>query len=373
MEPPAPPATLASRPVPVALPVRRIGAALAGSSQAGTGASEASMPTEGPLVDRYGRVHDDLRVSVTDRCNLRCVYCMPEAGVPFRPREEILSFEEITRVAGVARTLGVRSLRITGGEPLVRRGIVELVRQLASLDFDDLSMTTNGTGLAPVARALARAGLSRVNISCDSLRPRRFAQLRRRGELATVLAAMDAAEAAGLVPLKINVVVMAGVNDDEILDFAELARRTGRVVRFIEYMPLDAEGRWRRDLVVPSDRILEDIHARWPLEPAGHPDDAAPADRYRFRDGVGEIGVVASVTRPFCGTCNRLRLTADGAVRNCLFSDDEIQLRPLLRGGADDEHLAVALRRSVWGKRPGHGINDTGFLRPQRSMSMIGG
>ena len=291
-----------------------------------------------------------------------------------QPRAEILTFEEIARVAGVARSLGVRSLRLTGGEPLVRRGVVELVRQLATVGVEDVSLTTNGTVLAPIASELARAGLDRVNISCDSLRAERFAQIRRRGDLATVLAAMDAAEAAGLLPLKVNVVLISGVNDDEVLDFAEFARRYRRTVRFIEFMPLDAVGGWRRDQVVPSEDVLARINDRWPIE-AITPTygDPAPGDRYQFCDGAGEVGVVASVTRPFCGTCNRLRLTADGAVRNCLFSDDEVSVRAVLRSGGGDEDIAMVLRRSVWGKLPGHGINEPGFLRPSRSMSMIGG
>ncbi len=337
-------------------------------------APPSDVPVEGPLVDRYGRVHSDLRISVTDRCNFRCVYCMPEEGVAFLPRQDILSFEEFARVATVDRSLGVRSVRLTGGEPLVRRGVVELVRQLAGIGFDDLALTTNGTTLVSMARPLAAPGLKRVNISCDSLRPERFRRIRRRGELEDVLRAMAAADEAGLAPLKVNVVVMSGVNDDEILDFASFARRHGRVVRFIEYMPLDAEGNWERAQVVSSDEILARIDAMWPLEPLeASGDDPAPATRYRFRDGAGEIGVVASVTRPFCGSCNRLRLTADGAIRNCLFSDDEISLRSLLRSGAGDEDIAMALRASVWGKLPGHGINEPGFLRPVRSMSMIGG
>jgi cyclic pyranopterin phosphate synthase len=252
--------------------------------------------------------------------------------------------------------------------------VVELVRQLATVGFEDVSLTTNGTVLAPIASELARAGLDRVNISCDSLRAERFAQIRRRGDLATVLAAMDAAEAAGLLPLKVNVVLISGVNDDEVLDFAEFARRYRRTVRFIEFMPLDAVGGWRRDQVVPSEDVLARINDRWPIE-AITPTygDPAPADRYQFCDGAGEVGVVASVTRPFCGTCNRLRLTADGAVRNCLFSDDEVSVRAVLRSGGGDEDIAMVLRRSVWGKLPGHGINEPGFLRPSRSMSMIGG
>ncbi len=350
----------ATGPVRVAGPVRRRRPA-------------AAPPTEGPLVDTYGRVHTDLRISVTDRCNFRCVYCMPEEGVPFLPRADLLTFEEITRVVTVVHRLGVRSVRFTGGEPLVRRDLAELVAMVADVGFDDVALTTNGTGLAALAPRLAAAGLRRVNVSCDSLRPERYARIRRRGDLATVLAAMDAAEAAGLEPLKVNVVAIAGVNDDEIEDFGAFARRTGREVRFIEFMPLDAPGSWRRDQVVPASDVLARLDARWPLKVVADSGDPAPAERYRFRDGGGTIGVVASVTRPFCGTCNRLRLTADGAVRNCLFSDAERSLRDLMRSGAGDDELETALRRAVWDKLPGHGINDPGFLRPVRSMSMIGG
>ena len=331
------------------------------------------MPLEGPLVDRYGRVHDDLRLSVTDRCNLRCVYCMPNEGMTFLPRQDILSFEEIERVSAVAHSLGVRSVRITGGEPLVRRGICDLVGRIARLGFDDVALTTNGTKLAGMAAELAEAGLRRVNISSDSLRPERFADIRRRGRMDVVLDSMDAAEAAGLTPLKVNVVLLRGRNDDEILDFAAFARDTGRVVRFIEYMPLDAEGHWSREQLVSGREVYERISAVWPLEAVSDPGDPAPADRYRFSDGNGEIGLISTVTEPFCGTCNRLRLTADGAVRNCLFSDAEHPVRDLLRGGGSDEDLAMLLRRAVWAKLPGHGINDPGFLRPARSMSMIGG
>jgi GTP 3',8-cyclase len=332
------------------------------------------MPTTGPLVDGFGRVHTDLRISVTDRCNLRCTYCMPEEGLIWLPRSEILSFEEIERVAWVAHGLGVDSVRLTGGEPLLRANVVDLVGRLGRVGFADLSMTTNGTGLARLAPALAAAGLHRVNVSCDSLRPDRFGQIRRRGVLAGVLEAMDAAEAAGLRPAKVNVVVMAGVNDDEVVDFAAFARNTARIVRFIEFMPLDADGAWERSSVVPGDEILARIDATWPLEPASwRAADSAPADRYRFRDGRGEIGVITSVTKAFCGSCNRLRLTADGAIRNCLFAHDEISVRDLMRSGASDDELALLLRRAVWAKRAGHGINDPAFLRPARSMSMIGG
>ncbi len=338
-----------------------------------TGRTE-SMPLEGPLVDSFGRVHSDLRISITDRCNFRCTYCMPEDGLTFLPRAEILSFEEIVRVARAARSLGIDALRLTGGEPLVRRGVVELVEHLAGLGFADLALTTNGMFLARHARALRNAGLKRVNISCDSLRAERFGQIRRGGNLSIVLDAMDAAEAAGLRPVKVNVVLLAGVNDDEVLDFASFAREHDRTVRFIEFMPLDAQGDWSRSQVVAADDVLATIARRFPLVAVpGAADDPAPATRYRFVDGAGEIGIVASVTQPFCGTCNRLRLTAEGAVRNCLFSDDELSVRAVMRAGGSDEEVALVLRRAVWGKRPGHGMDDPNFLRPRRSMSMIGG
>ena len=329
------------------------------------------MPLEGPLVDRYGRVHDDLRISVTDRCNLRCVYCMDE-DMTFQPRSALLTFEEIERVCSVAFGLGVTALRLTGGEPLVRRNIVSLVEHLSDIGFTDIAMTTNGMLLAPIAQSLADAGLRRVNISCDSLRPDRYAAIRRRGDLATVLASMDAAEAAGLTPIKVNVVILRGENDDEILDFADFARRTGRLVRFIEFMPLDAEGHWERSQMVSGREVFDRIHERWPLV-AIERHGSAPAERFTFADGHGEIGLISSVSEPFCGTCNRLRLTSDGSVRNCLFSDDERSLRDLLRGGGTDEDVALALRRAVWDKYPGHAINEPSFLRPARSMSMIGG
>jgi cyclic pyranopterin phosphate synthase len=318
-------------------------------------------------------VHSDLRLSITDRCNFRCTYCMPEEGITFLPRNEILTGAEIERVARVLAGLGVTAVRVTGGEPLVRRDVVEIVGALAAIGFEDLALTTNGSRLARLAPRLAAAGLRRINLSCDSLRPARFSAIRRRGELAPVLEAMDAAEAAGLSPLKVNVVLERGMNDDEILDFARFGRETGRIVRFIEFMPLDADGRWRRDRVVPGAEVLARINAVFPLVSLSDPSDPAPATRFAYEDGNGEIGVISSVTEPFCGTCNRLRLTAEGAVRNCLFSDDELSVRDLLRAGANDEEIALVFRREVWGKLPGHGINDPGFLRPRRSMSMIGG
>lgn len=332
-----------------------------------------SMPTTGPLVDRYGRVHEDLRISVTDRCNLRCVYCMSEEGMTFLPRSELLSFEEIVRVAKVAHSLGISAIRLTGGEPLVRKGLASLIAQLSAIGFVDLALTTNGMQLAMQAQKLADAGLTRVNVSCDSLRADRFEAIRRRGDLATVLGAMDAAEAAGLTPLKVNVVLLRGNNDDEILDFADFARQTGRVVRFIEFMPLDAQGQWDRQQLVPGQEIFERINEVWPLEPVSDLDSPAPAERFRFVDGLGEIGLISSVTQPFCGTCNRLRLTADGSIRNCLFSDDEYTVRDVLRAEGSDGEIEYLLRQAVWAKFPGHAINEPSFLRPARSMSMIGG
>jgi cyclic pyranopterin phosphate synthase len=344
-----------------------------GPSRAPTGPAPADTPTGGPLVDRYGRVHDDLRISVTDRCNLRCTYCLPEHGATFLPRAALLTFDEIVRVAAVARRLGVTSFRLTGGEPLLRRDLADLVARLSALGPDDLAMTTNGMLLGPLARPLAEAGLRRVNISCDSLRHERFRSIRRRGDLTTVLRAMDSAEAAGLLPVKVNVVLERGRNDDEILDFAAFARTTGRIVRFIEVMPLDAEGRWARSQLVPGRDVHRTIDAEWPLDPVEDRPGVAPAERFRFRDGRGEIGLISSVTQPFCGTCNRLRLTADGAVRNCLFSDDERSVLAVIRDGGNDAEIEDLLRRAVWDKQPGHAINEPGFLSPVRSMSMIGG
>ncbi len=355
-----------ARSTPVALSVK------AHYTSADGGRSPAHMPTTGGLVDQYGRVHSDLRISITDRCNLRCTYCMDE-DMTFQPREQLLSFEELERIARIAHDLGVTAIRLTGGEPLVRRGVVDLIARLSAVGFADIAMTTNATRLAPLAAPLKAAGLTRVNISCDSLRADRFASIRRRGDLATVLDAMEVAEAAGLAPLKVNVVLLRGINDDEILDFARFARTTGRIVRFIEFMPLDAPGEWDRDRIVPGREVYDVLNAAWPLEAVDEPGRVAPAERFRFADGVGEIGLISTVTEPFCGTCNRLRLTPDGSIRNCLFGDDEHALRELLRGGCDDAEVELVLRRAVWAKYPGHAINEPGFLRPHRSMSMIGG
>jgi cyclic pyranopterin phosphate synthase len=330
------------------------------------------MPLDGPLVDRYGRIHDDLRISVTDRCNLRCVYCMPEEGMTFLPRKELLSYDEIIRVARVAHDLGVSALRLTGGEPLVRKDLALLVAGLSGLGFQDLAVTTNAMLLAAAASPLAEAGLKRVNVSIDSLRADRFESIRRRGNLATVLHAMDVAEEVGLRPIKINVVLLRGRNDDEILDFATFARDTGRVVRFIEFMPLDAQGQWDRSQLVPGQEVFERISEVFALEAIGE-SGPAPAERFRFADGRGEIGLIAPVSQPFCGHCSRIRLTADGKLRTCLFSKEDHDLRYLLRGGANDREIGDEIQRIVEHKEKGHRINEPGFVPPSRTMVYIGG
>ena len=328
---------------------------------------------EAALVDARGRVVDDLRISVTDRCNFRCVYCMPAEGLKWLPRDEVLSFEEITRVAGLFVGSGTRTIRLTGGEPLVRRDLPSLVRMLSALHPDlDLSLTTNGFLLRRDARALADAGLRRVNVSLDSLRADRFERLARRDSLNTVLDGINAAVEAGLGPVKINVVVMRGINDDEVVDFANLARSTGIRVRFIEYMPLDADGSWGPDLVVAGEELLDAAETAFKLEPvnAGHD----PATRWRFTDGAqGELGFINSVTEPFCERCNRVRLTADGQLRTCLFSITETDLRGPVRSGASDEELGSIIRAAIWRKEPGHRIGKPDFVKPNRSMSQIGG
>jgi len=323
------------------------------------------------LTDGFGRVHRDLRISVTDRCNLRCDYCMPEDGLTWLPRSELLTFEEVERVAGIlVDRLGIRSIRLTGGEPTLRAGLPDLVARLARLDVD-LSLTTNGTTLDRLAAPLVAAGLRRVNVSLDTLRRDRFEDITRRDDLDRVLAGIDAALAVGLDPVKLNAVVMRGVNDDEVVDLARFGRERGVAVRFIEFMPLDASGRWDRDAVVSQDEIVAAVDAAFPLEPARR--GSAPATVWRYRDGRGEVGVVPSVTRAFCDDCDRVRLTAEGAFRTCLFATSETDLRSLLRGGASDEVVAEAVVRSVDAKEAGHLIGQPAFIRPRRSMSQIGG
>jgi len=323
------------------------------------------------LVDGQGREHRDLRISVTDRCNYRCTYCMPEDGLDWVPRQQVLRFEEIERVARVCvERFGFDSIRLTGGEPTVRSQLAGLVRRLAALGTD-LSMTTNGSTLAVQAASLRAAGLKRVNVSLDSLRPERFAALTRRDDLAGVLAGIDAARAAGLAPVKINVVCLEGVNDDEIVDFATFGRERGLEVRFIEVMPLDADHAWSAAAVVPGERIVAAIGAVYPLRARAR--GSEPAEVFDYLDGRGRVGAITSVTAPFCARCDRVRLTAEGRLRNCLFSTDETDLRPLLRGGAGDDDLATAIAGCVAAKGPGHQIGSVSFVQPPRTMSQIGG
>ena len=324
-----------------------------------------------PLVDGFGREHRDLRISVTDRCNFRCTYCMPAEGMIWQPRDHLLSFEEIERIARVCvQRFGFDSIRLTGGEPTVRARLPVLVEKLATLGVD-LSMTTNGSTLPANAHDLRAAGLNRVNISLDSLRPERFFALTRRDELPRVLEGIRAAVAAGFAPVKVNVVVVRGSNDDELVDFARFGRNEGVQVRFIEFMPLDADNQWDRGAVVASAEIVAAIHAEFPLERLTRVHD--PAERHRYLDGGGEIGVIGSVTEPFCSSCDRVRLTSDGQLRACLFATEETDLRALLRAGANDDALAAALTKTVAGKWAGHGISNVNFIRPARSMSEIGG
>ncbi len=330
-------------------------------------------PPEGPLVDTFGRVADDLRVSVTDRCNFRCTYCMPAEGLAWIPKGEILTFEELTRLLGIFVSLGVRSLKVTGGEPTVRADLPRLIRMFREAGPElDISMTTNGALLDRLAAPLADAGLDRVTVSCDSLMRHRFAEMTRRDALDRVLRGIRAAEAAGLTPVKINCVVVGGQNDGEVVDFARWARETGYVVRFIEYMPLDAEHAWERAKVVPSRSIVKAIDRVFPLVPLGP--DREPATSFAFADGApGGIGVISSVTEPFCDSCNRLRITAEGQLRACLFALEETDLRGPLRSGASDREIERRIRAAVWRKWSGHRINHPDFVQPARSMSMIGG
>jgi cyclic pyranopterin phosphate synthase len=324
------------------------------------------------LVDPHGRTVRDLRISVTDRCNFRCGYCMPEEGMVWLPREEILTFEEIERIARLCvERYEFTGIRVTGGEPTLRAHLPVLVGKLSALGVD-ISMTTNGASLPLLAADLRRAGLRRVNVSMDTLRRDRFAEMTKRDRLPAVLQGIDAAIAAGFDPVKVNAVVLRGVNDDELVDLAAFGREKGVVVRFIEVMPLDAQRSWSGDRVVPADEIVARIGEVFPLEPVAER-GAQPAERWRYVDGRGEIGVVASVTKSFCSTCDRVRLTADGMFRNCLFALRETDLRPLLRGGCSDDELAAAIEAEVGRKWAGHSIGQVTFIQPPRAMSQIGG
>ncbi|MEZ5320966.1 MAG: GTP 3',8-cyclase MoaA [Microthrixaceae bacterium] len=330
-----------------------------------------------PLLDRYGRVHRDLRLSVTDRCNLRCTYCMPAEGLNWLPRSEVLTFEETERVVRLlVERFGIGSVRLTGGEPSLRSHLDDLISRLARLGDGvlDLALTTNGLSLVRDAARWRDAGLGRLNVSLDTLRVDRFRSISRRDGLDRVVAGIERAVAVGFETVKINSVVMAGVNDDEVVELAAFGRDLGVEVRFIEFMPVDADRRWDRAMVVDAAEILARIDARFPLAPTvDDPSGSAPARVHEYLDGRGRVGVIASVSEPFCGRCDRIRLTAEGALRNCLFSTEETDLRSLLRSGADDERIAEAVATCVGAKRRGHGTDSVQFVRSRRSMSQIGG
>ena len=332
------------------------------------------MSHSADLIDTQGRVVRDLRISVTDRCNLRCVYCMPAEGMPWLPKDDLLTYEEISRFSRVCLALGVTGIRLTGGEPTVRADLPMLVRMLNDLAPDlDLSLTTNGLKLVAMAEELRAAGLKRVNVSLDTLDRKRFHQIARRDRFLEVLAGLEAARQAGLAPIKVNAVLMKDFNEDEVVPLAGWARENGYELRFIEWMPLDFGHTWERWKLVPADQILERLNEAFPLAPASVTDPSAPATLYRYLDGAGTVGVIASVTRPFCGHCDRIRLTADGQIRTCLFSLKEYDFRRAMRGGASDDEVAELLRAAVWRKEPGHLINSPYFKQPERGMSAIGG
>jgi cyclic pyranopterin phosphate synthase len=326
-----------------------------------------------PLADRFGRVATDLRVSLTDRCNLRCNYCMPAEGLDWLPTEQTLTDDEVVRLVtiGVER-LGITEVRFTGGEPLLRRGLVDIVARTHALGVET-SLTTNALGLSRTAHALADAGLDRINASIDSVRPDTFAAITRRDRLKDVLTGLEAAKAAGLGPIKLNAVLLRGTNDDQAPELLRWSIEHGYELRFIEQMPLDAQHGWSRESMVTADEIFEALSAEFTLTPHGAPRGSAPAELFDVDGGPGTVGVIASVTRPFCGDCDRVRLTADGQVRNCLFAREESDLRTSLRTGADDAEIAERWVIAMRGKRAGHGIDDVTFLQPDRPMSAIGG
>jgi len=327
------------------------------------------------LGDRFGRVATDLRVSLTDRCNLRCSYCMPAEGLEWLPDDTVLTDDEVMRLIdiGVSR-LGIKEVRFTGGEPLVRRGLVDIVARTKALSpSPEVSLTTNALGLSRMAQALADAGLDRINVSLDSIRPESFHEVTRRDRLHDVIAGLQAARAAGLDPIKLNAVLLRGINDDQAPELLRWSIGHGFELRFIEQMPLDAQHGWSRAEMVTADEIFERLEAEFTLEPASEPRGSAPAELFTVNGGPATVGVIASVTRPFCGDCDRVRLTADGQVRNCLFAREESDLRGALRGGATDEEIARRWVVAMSTKRAGHGIDDPTFLQPDRPMSAIGG
>ena len=339
-------------------------------------AQHVAQDTGGPLVDGHGRLHRDLRVSLTDRCNLRCTYCMPADGVPWTPTPELLTTDELLRIVDVAVSAGITEVRLTGGEPLLRPDIVDVVRGIASMTGEsgpvEVSMTTNALRLPRLAQPLKDAGLTRVNISLDTLRPERFAAMSRRDRFEDTMTGIAAAEAAGFEPIKLNTVLLRGVNDDEAVDLTRWAIERGYELRFIEQMPLDGGHVWQRSEMITGAEILAWLGEAFELtEVPGR--GAAPAERFLVDGGPATVGVIASVTMPFCGACDRLRLTADGQLRSCLFARDETDLRTPLRDGSSEEEITALIHSCLAGKRPGHGIDEPGFLQPPRPMSAIGG
>lgn len=330
--------------------------------------------TTNRLIDKFGRIVRKMRISVTDRCNFRCQYCMPAENIPWLPRQEILTFEEIERLTRIAVELGVEKIRLTGGEPLARADLDRLIRMLKTIPgIKQLSMTTNGYHLPQKARLLREAGLDSVNISLDSLKPERFFELTRRDYFDRVMEGIEAAAKVGYDPLKINCVVMRDINDDEIADFLRWGERHDYIVRFIEFMPLDGDRKWSRERVVTAKEILERAEAELgPIMPVDTP-ASDPARLYTYGEGKARFGIIASVSQPFCGACDRIRLTADGKIRNCLFSVDELDLRTAMRAGADDDELAEIMKQAVWIKWAGHLINQQDFVQPERAMYAIGG
>jgi len=328
-----------------------------------------------PLVDSFGRVHDNLRISVTDRCNIRCFYCMPEHDVHYVPRADILDFEEIERFVGIAVSLGINKLRVTGGEPLLRRDLPSLVRRLAAISgIQDLALTTNGVFLEELAGPLHDAGLRRINVHIDTLDRERFRQITRRDELGRVLAGLDACRRLGYTKIKLNAVAVKNLVEPDIVPLARFAREKGYEVRYIEFMPLDAQNLWDRSRVLLAGEIVEILSREIaPLVPVPDPDPRAPATEYAYADGLGRVGFIASVSRPFCGNCNRIRLTADGKLRYCLFAIDETDVKSPMRAGASDAEIAGLIRRTVCSKWEGHEINSAKFVAPPRPMYSIGG
>ena len=370
------------------LPGRRpASAAPAGPTSSPSDPLAGTRPTDPRLVDTFGRVATDLRVSLTDKCSLRCTYCMPPEGLDWLPGEQVLNDAEVIRLITIAvQQLGVDEVRFTGGEPLLRRGLEKIVEATAQLRTAGggapiTALTTNGIGLAKRAAALREAGLNRVNVSLDTLDQARFLQITHRDRLKDVLAGLAAAAEVGLGPIKVNTVLLPGVNDDESVPLLHGAVENGYELRFIEQMPLDAQGAWERSRMVTAEQILTALSGSFDLVPTDpQARGAAPAQTWYVGPDAGpdgverpRVGIVASVTRPFCGDCDRTRLTADGQIRDCLFARGETDLRDLMRSGADDDQLADVWRTAMWGKQPGHGINDPSFLQPDRPMSAIGG